>query len=100
MGRYVGFEPPGGTISKKLQEETSRLGWISCACGHDWITRLSIRAVQNLREKVINELVKCDRSKCQLLCLISASILLGLSARCFKCCASWLERLGGGPLVM
>lgn len=61
--RFVGVEPPGGTMSQKLRDLTVRLGWISGVCSHDWVPRVSIRSLQQLRNHVYNELLQCERSK-------------------------------------
>ena len=61
--RYVGFEPPGGLLSKRLSEQTASLGFLAAVCANDWIARLSVRAVQDMRERVLDALGECDRSK-------------------------------------
>jgi hypothetical protein len=97
---YIGFEPPGGLLSKRLARETARLGWISAVCANDWISRLSIRAMQRLRERVLDELGKCNRSKLQLSLLATAGLLKQtpvLSCACWPF-ATLLQHLGGGPL--
>jgi len=97
---YIGFEPPGGLLSKRLARETARLGWISAVCANDWISRLSIRSMQSLRERVLDELSKCNRSKLQLSLLAAAGLLEQtplLSQFCWPF-AALLQRLGGGPL--
>merc|ERR1712107_539678 len=71
-----------------------RLGWISGVCSHDVIPRLSIRALQELRDNVIDELLHCTRSKLQLVMLLIAGMLSSCCtplARCIQC-------LAGGPL--
>jgi len=97
---FVGFEPPGGLLSKPLARETARLGWISAVCANDWITRLSIKAMQRLRERVLDELGQCSRSKLQLSLLATAGMLKQTAL--LKCCCwplvALLQRLGGGPL--
>jgi len=95
--RYVGFEPPGGTMSKRLAKETEQLGWLSAVVGQDWISRLSVRAIAAMREEVIAELITCDRSKLQLSLLFLAAQLVNFCS-CLRPVATLIEAWGGGPL--
>lgn len=98
--RYIGFEPPGGLLSKRIARETARLGWVSAVCANDWISRLSIKALQSLREQVLDELSVCDRSKFQLCLLSLAGFFRQLPASCCFCWpfANMFYHLGGGRL--
>lgn len=103
----VCFEPPGGLMSQRLSEETGRMGFISAVCAHDWIPRLSIRALQELRERLIIELEECHRCKWSLALLMVSTFIrrgsrlthsLRLLFRCFQPIASLIECIAGGPL--
>mmetsp|Transcript_110796 Transcript_110796/g.320202 ORF Transcript_110796/g.320202 Transcript_110796/m.320202 type:complete len:850 (+) Transcript_110796:50-2599(+) len=108
--RAVVFEPPGGLLSKRLAEATGRLGFVAAVCSHDWISRLSVRAVQELRERVLDELHGCDRSKMQLAMIAISNFFhksrgLPCCLRLVCCCCGigpmlsrLFLRLGGGPL--
>mmetsp|Transcript_105679 Transcript_105679/g.309084 ORF Transcript_105679/g.309084 Transcript_105679/m.309084 type:complete len:753 (-) Transcript_105679:123-2381(-) len=97
--RYIGFEPPGGLLSKRLSELTGQLGFLAAVCANDWISRLSIRAVQDIRERLLDELEQCDRSKLQLTWLVLGrglqAYLPMLPCRPFVRLCEWL---GGGAL--
>mmetsp|Transcript_21497 Transcript_21497/g.47690 ORF Transcript_21497/g.47690 Transcript_21497/m.47690 type:complete len:713 (-) Transcript_21497:85-2223(-) len=98
--RFVGFEPPGGLLSKRLVKCTTDLGWISAVCAHDWVSRLSIRGVQLLRDKVIKELQQCARSKLQIaMLLVSGFFKYAVALWWFRFpIAALFQWLGGGPL--
>mmetsp|Transcript_108144 Transcript_108144/g.316189 ORF Transcript_108144/g.316189 Transcript_108144/m.316189 type:complete len:803 (+) Transcript_108144:121-2529(+) len=98
--RYVGFAPPGGTMSKKLTELTTSLGWLSGVCSHDMISRLSVHVLQELREKVLQELHECKRTKFQIAMLLLAAwwqqcLLLMFFSMPFSIIFEWL---GGGGI--
>lgn len=98
---FVGFEPPGCVLSKRLARETQKLGWISTVCAHDFVPRISIKSVQRILNGAISELEACDRSKLQITCLLVSGFLR--QARCLGCfrrpIANLWEFLGGGPLT-
>jgi len=95
---YVGFEPPGGLMSKRLSDKTAELGFLSAVCANDWISRLSIRGVQELREQMLDELEQCDRSKVQIVALVCSCVLRRHMPRCCGLVARMFEKIGGGPL--
>lgn len=95
--RYVGLEPPGGSLSRRLAQETERLGWLSGICSHDWVPRLSVLALQELREAVLDELMQCPRSKLQVTALLLASACRRRGP--LRLLAPPLEFLGGGSLA-
>eukprot|EP00928_Gymnodinium_smaydae_P031986 TRINITY_DN23295_c0_g1_i1.p1 TRINITY_DN23295_c0_g1~~TRINITY_DN23295_c0_g1_i1.p1 ORF type:complete len:779 (+),score=61.15 TRINITY_DN23295_c0_g1_i1:70-2406(+) len=99
--RYVGFEPPGGLLSASLAHKTAEMGWISVTCGYDMIPRLSVKAMQCLREDVLYELSRCHRSKFQLTALLIGGLIK--YSRFLFCVKRPLSRLfecvGGGPLT-
>eukprot|EP00927_Polykrikos_kofoidii_P083365 TRINITY_DN8514_c0_g3_i1.p1 TRINITY_DN8514_c0_g3~~TRINITY_DN8514_c0_g3_i1.p1 ORF type:complete len:779 (-),score=103.01 TRINITY_DN8514_c0_g3_i1:30-2366(-) len=98
--QYVGFEPPGGLLSKRLSDETGKMGFMVGVCANDLISRLSIRAVQAIREDMLDLLQECKRSKVQLVLLIISRIFRSL----WVCCCfrgllfQLFEKLGGGAL--
>mmetsp|Transcript_2002 Transcript_2002/g.6691 ORF Transcript_2002/g.6691 Transcript_2002/m.6691 type:complete len:792 (+) Transcript_2002:97-2472(+) len=98
--RYVGFEPPGGLLCKRLSEETQRLGWLSVVCSHDWVPRIGIRNLQKLKVLAMEELHECDRSKLQLSwLLLSGAVKQVYPLCCFRRPLAWLFRcFGGGAL--
>jgi len=107
--RAVCFEPPGGLLSKQLSDLTGKLGFVSAVCANDWISRLSIRGVQDLRERILDELEACDRSKWQLTMLMFSRLARKSAVmplpRYLCCCAclgkplaNMFLRWGGGPL--
>lgn len=99
--RYVGVEPPGGLLSRRLARETVRLGWMSSVCSHDWVPHLSVKAMQLLREEVIDEIEGCDRSKWQIfLVFLGRAVMLAPRwiCPCRLALGGLLERAGGGPL--
>eukprot|EP00928_Gymnodinium_smaydae_P042859 TRINITY_DN28831_c0_g1_i1.p1 TRINITY_DN28831_c0_g1~~TRINITY_DN28831_c0_g1_i1.p1 ORF type:complete len:847 (+),score=48.47 TRINITY_DN28831_c0_g1_i1:297-2543(+) len=61
--RFVGFEPPGCVVCPRLAQVVERLGWCSLVIFHDWVPRVSLRSLQELREEVIDELFTCPDSK-------------------------------------
>lgn len=70
--RYVGFNPPGCVVSPALAEEIERhLGWYSLVLAQDWISRMSLRSLQFLREEVLDELMCNRHSKLWLAVLLS-----------------------------
>lgn len=98
---YVGFEPPGGLFSEKLWEKAKELKWLCTACSCDWVPRLSLGNLEDLFASTLEDLQACDRSKAQILCLVSAgfwdSRLLCLRWTGLNCCLSrLLNCLGGG----
>mmetsp|Transcript_101897 Transcript_101897/g.287543 ORF Transcript_101897/g.287543 Transcript_101897/m.287543 type:complete len:760 (+) Transcript_101897:59-2338(+) len=98
----VAFEPPGGLFSKRLSDETIRLGFLVAVCANDWVSRLSVRAVQEVRERLLDTLAQCDRSKLQLALLMLSKLIQYFGC---LCCCLWplmrlLEYFGGGPLNM
>eukprot|EP00927_Polykrikos_kofoidii_P083364 TRINITY_DN8514_c0_g2_i1.p1 TRINITY_DN8514_c0_g2~~TRINITY_DN8514_c0_g2_i1.p1 ORF type:complete len:789 (-),score=92.91 TRINITY_DN8514_c0_g2_i1:41-2368(-) len=99
--RYIGFEPPGGLLSKRLSDRTSELGFMITACANDLIPRLSVRAVQTLREDMLDELKECDRNKFQLFLLVLSRVF----RRLYVCCCFRMplfrlfQSLGGGRLT-
>lgn len=101
--RYVGFEPPGGLLSKRLAKETQRLGFVSAVCAHDWISRLSISSVQKMYQQILLELHHCERTKLQL-ALLNLSGMIRSAWPCFCCLAhpfgALLEWIAGGPLEL
>lgn len=97
---FLGFEPPGCVLSKRLAKETQKLGWLSSVCAHDWVPRLSIKNAQRVCDRAFDELEACDRSKFQLACLFVSGLLR--NAWCFGCLRHCLAApflcLAGGPL--
>lgn len=98
--RYVGVEPPGGLLSKRLAEKTVKLGWLSAICAYDWVPRISIKALQKLREKILDELETCDRSKLQIALVVLGRVFFHTPCLCWlrRPLAAFFEFLGGGPL--
>jgi len=100
--RYIGYEPPGGLLSKPLAEAIDELPnkWTSVACSYDVVPRLSIQALQLLREEVLDELYKCHRSKLRLAFLCLAGAVRHFRPLCClrRPCFCFFEWLGGGPL--
>jgi len=84
---FVGFETPGALLSKRLSDRTQKLGWVSIVCAHDWVPRISVKALQKLKLKIIKELGECNKSKLQLSFLFMGEIMKRL--RCF-CCFRWI----------
>ncbi|CAE8623379.1 unnamed protein product [Polarella glacialis] len=100
--RFVGFEPPGGLLSKRLAKATQELGWVSAVCSYDWVPRLTMRSVQAIRKQALQELAACKRSKLQLALLQLGGLISHSGLLC--CClrsplAGLLEWLGGGRLA-
>lgn len=104
--RCVCFEPPGGLLSKRLSAEAGRLGFLSAVCANDWISRLSLRGMQDLRERVFEELQNCTRSKWQLTMLMLAAAtrhcgslpIIRCCNGCYQAMGNALVRSVGGPL--
>ncbi|CAK0792622.1 unnamed protein product, partial [Prorocentrum cordatum] len=61
--RYIGFEPPGATMSPDLADKVKEMGGVSIIHAHDWAPRISIRSIQYLRERIVLELAACNTSK-------------------------------------
>lgn len=98
--RYVGFEPAGPTLCKRLSLETQRLGWLSVVCGHDFAPRVSGKNVQRILNLALGELEACDRSKMQLtLLLFSGAIKQMRPLQCLRRpLAAPFRCLAGGSL--
>jgi len=98
--RYLGFEPPGGLLCRRLSRETQRLGWIAVVCSHDWVPRIGIKNLQKLKVLAMKELHSVSRSKWQLAFLLLGGIIKQVQ---FLCCfrrpiAMLFDCLGGGKL--
>lgn len=61
--QYIGFDPPGATMSPELAERVEAMGGVSIVHAHDWAPRISIRSIQILRERICLELADCNMSK-------------------------------------
>jgi len=97
---FVGFEPPGCVMSKRLALETQRLGWMSSVCAHDFVPRLSIKALQKITNQAISELEICTHSKLQIACLYVGGLLQ--HSKFLSCCCCPLVNIsrwiGGRPI--
>jgi len=98
--QYMGFEPPGGLLSRSLAEEAQRRGWKAAVCAHDWVPRLTLKAVHEILEQAIDELVNCNRSKLQLTLSAMAAFFFQFPfLRClFQPIGRCLRCLAGGPI--
>lgn len=98
--RFVGFEPPGGLLCKRISLETQRLGWFAVVCAHDWVPRIGIRNLQKLKVLALQELDNCNRSKLQLAFLLGSGIVKMMYPLCCfrRPLAAILRCLGGGVL--
>lgn len=99
--RFVGFETPGGLLSKRLSHETQRLEWVTVACAFDWVPRIGIRNLLRIKKAALRQMKHCSRSKLQLTMLLVAAFIKG---RRWLCCfrrplARLFQCLGGGPLT-
>jgi len=99
--RFVGFETPGGLLCKQLSKETQRLEWLTVACAFDWVPRIGIRNLQQIKASALKLMRWCDRSKLQLTMLLLAAFFQGRRCLCcFRRPLAWLfQCLGGGPLA-
>ena len=81
------YGPPGGLINEVAQKEAQKFV-VSVVCGDDFISRLSISSIYELRTKMEEVLYQCEYPKHKILSWAVSSSL----SRCFCCFCFLPER--------
>ena len=82
------YGPPGGLINEIAQKEAQKFV-VSVICGDDFISRLSITSIYELRTKMEQVLLQCEYPKHKILSWAVSSSL----SRCL--CCFWCLKQGG-----